>query len=1158
MAFTHLHVHTEYSLLDGACRIKDLMERVKALGQDSVAITDHGAMYGVIDFYKAAKAAGIKPIIGCEVYVAPRSRHDRVHGIDNENYHLVLLCENMTGYRNLCYMVSQAFLDGFYGKPRVDYELLRAHHEGLIALSACLAGEVPRKLLAEEYDEALKAARGLSEIFGPEHFYLEMQDHGIENQMAVNRGIRRLAKDTGLPMVVTNDAHYLTREDAQMQDVLMCIQMQKTVDDPSRMKFETEEFYIKSEEEMAQLFPQDRQALENTHKIAERCQVEFEFGHYHLPDFFPPEGYTNDEYFEKLCWDGFAGRYPQAGEEEKQQLRYEMEMIRQMGFVNYFLIVWDYVAYAKSHDIPVGPGRGSAAGSMVSYCLDITTIDPLQYSLYFERFLNPGRVSMPDIDIDFCVNRRQEVIDYVTEKYGKDHVAQIVTFGTMKAKGAVRDVGRALDMSYAEVDQVARLVPGTLNITLEDALKMSPQLKERYDADERVKTLIDTARKVEGMPRNASTHAAAVVITKDPVYSYVPLSKNDDTVVIQYTMTTVEELGLLKMDFLGLRNLTVIEDAQQLIRQREPEFDIHTVPDGDEETYQMLTAGRTSGVFQMESAGMTGVCVGLHPQSIEDLTAIVALYRPGPMDSIPKFTSSKHNPQSVKYAHPSLEPILAVTYGVIVYQEQVIEIFRKLGGYSLPQADNIRRAMSKKKQSVIEAERQAFVHGDPERDICGALQNGVPEQIANTIYDQMLDFASYAFNKAHAVCYAQVAYETAYLKCHYPREYMAALMTSVLDSTAKISEYIAECKELGIALLPPDVNQSNDQFAVDEQGIRFGLSAIKSIGGGFVRQLVQERQARGNYTSLEDFCQRLSDSDLNKRTVENLIKCGAMDCFGARRSQLLAVYELVMSAVADSKKRNVEGQLGLFDMADSEDVSIQSVPLPNLPELSAREKMNMEKETTGLYLSGHPMDDYREKIKGAGAVHISEILAAFGETETGDFRDGQTVAVAGVITKTKTKTTRNNSLMAYVTLEDDTGAMELLCFSRTLGQYGKCLAENMAVLIRGKISVRDEKEPQIMVDSAMLLDELAASPGAAAAPAQEKTVVCNTLYLRLPSMGSRKDEKTRAVLQMFPGNTQAVLFYADTRQRVGTGCGVEEIMVQELKELLGEENVVLK
>ncbi len=1159
MAFVHLHVHTEYSLLDGACRIGRLMDRVKELGQEAVAVTDHGAMYGVIDFYRAAKAKGLKPVIGCEVYVAPRTRFDKVHGVDNEMYHLVLLCENMTGYRNLCYMVSRAFLEGYYFKPRIDYELLEQHHEGLIALSACLAGELPRKILADDYEGAKAAALRLSGIFGPEHFYLEMQDHGYENQPAVNRGLRRIARETGLPMVVTNDAHYITREDAKMQDVLMCIQMQKTVDDPDRMKFETEEFYIKSEEEMEALFPEDREALDNTAKIAEMCNVEFEFGHYHLPDFFPPEGYSNDEYFEKLCWDGFARRYPEGGDLEKAQLQYEMDMIRQMGFVNYFLIVADYVGYAKKNGIPVGPGRGSAAGSMVSYCMDITDVDPLQYSLYFERFLNPGRVTMPDIDIDFCVNRRQEVIDYVTEKYGKDNVAQIVTFGTMKAKGAVRDVGRALGMSYADTDQVAKLVPGTLNITLAEALKMSPQLREKYDADERVKKLIDTAMQVEGMPRNTSTHAAAVVITKDPVYTYVPLATNDDTVVIQYTMTTVEELGLLKMDFLGLRNLTVIDDAEKLIRRREPDFDIHAVPDDDGETFAMISSGRTSGVFQMESTGMTGVCVGLHPQSIEDLTAIVSLYRPGPMDNIPQFIANKHNPGAVTYKHPLLEPILSVTYGVIVYQEQVIDIFRQLAGYSLPQADNIRRAMSKKKHAVIEAERQAFIHGDPDQNIMGCLANGVSEQVANEIYDQIIDFASYAFNKAHAVCYAVVAYQTAYLKCHYPREYMAALMTSVLDSTSKISEYIAECKDLGIAVLPPDVNESDDQFSVAGNDIRFGLGAIKSIGLGFVQKLMEERAAGGPFRSLEDFCQRLSDTELNKRTVENLIKCGAMDCFGARRSQLLLVYEKVMSAVADSKKRNLDGQIGLFDLMAEEETPTQTVPLPDVEELSSREKMNMEKETTGLYLSGHPMDGYRERAKKAGAAAVGSILESFGETETGEFQDGQNVTVAGIITKVKSKTTKNNSLMAYVTLEDDTGAMEMLCFSRVLGQYGGCLSENSAVLVKGKISVRDEKEPQLMVDSAIPLEDAEALP-APPAPARDRDSrrEIKTLYLRLPTMGNGTDRRVRAILQMFPGQTQTVLFYADTRRRAGIGCLMDEMLLQELREVLGPDNVVAK
>ncbi len=788
MGFVHLHVHTEYSLLDGACRIGGLVARVQALGQKAVAITDHGVMYGVVDFYKAAKAAGIKPIIGCEVYVAPRRMTDRVHGIDNEARHLVLLCENETGYRNLSYMVSRGFLDGlYYGKPRIDMELLRQHSEGLIALSACLAGAIPRALRANDFETAKKTALELSQIFGPERFYLELQDHGIPAQNQVNQGILRLSRETCLPLVATNDAHYLTREDAAMQDVLMCIQMGKTVDDPDRMRFETDEFYIKSEEEMRALFPQLPAALDNTVSIAERCNVEFTFGTYHLPEFACPEGYDAWGWFSKLCLEGYARRYPTNPEGYRQRLDYEMSMIRKMGYVDYFLIVADFVGFAKKQGIPVGPGRGSAAGAMVSYCLDITDLDPMKYNLYFERFLNPERVSMPDIDMDFCQARRGEVIDYVMEKYGKDRVAQIVTFGTMAARGAIRDVGRTLNFTYAETDVVAKLIPTTLHMTLDEALKVNPQLKELYDGDERTRKLIDTARAIEGMPRNTSTHAAGVVITRNPVCDYVPLARNDDTIVTQFTMTTIEELGLLKMDFLGLRNLTVIDDAVQEILKTEPNFSMKTIPEDDPATYAMLGAGKTSGVFQLESAGMTGVCVNMKPTSIEDLTAFVALYRPGPLDSIPKFINCKLNPQSIRYLCPQLEPILAVTYGCIVYQEQVIEIFRRLGGYTLGQADNIRRAISKKKQQVIMAERQTFVYGDEARAIPGAVALGIDEQAAQKIYDEIVDFANYAFNKAHAVCYAKVAFDTAYLKCHYPRQYMAALMTSVLDNTTKIA-----------------------------------------------------------------------------------------------------------------------------------------------------------------------------------------------------------------------------------------------------------------------------------------------------------------------------------------------------------------------------------
>ncbi len=802
MAFTHLHVHTEFSLLDGACRIKDLVRRVKELGQTSVAITDHGVMYGCVDFYKACKAEGVKPIIGCEVYVAPRTRFDKVHELDSEARHLVLLCKNEEGYRNLSYMVSRANVEGFYVKPRIDMDLLREHHEGLIALSACLAGEIPRRLRAGDYAGAKDHALMMRELMGEDNYFLEIQDHGIEEQRRILPDLYRLSQETGIPLVATNDAHYIRRENAEAQDVLMCIQTGKTLDDPHRMKFETEEFYIKSEEEMLSLFPQHPEAIENTAKIAERCQMDFSFGTYHLPEFKYPEGYDADSWFEKLCRDGFERRYPNGSEAYRKRLEYEMDMIRRMGFEDYFLIVSDFTQYAKDHDIPVGPGRGSAAGSMVAYCMNITDVDPMKYELYFERFLNPERVTMPDIDMDFCYRRRGEVIDYVNEKYGADHVAQIITFGTMAAKGVIRDVGRVMNMPYAEVDVIAKQVPNALHITLDEALKVSKPLRDMYEEDERVKRLIDTARTIEGMPRNASKHAAGVVITRRPVYEYVPLARNDESIVTQYIMTTLEELGLLKMDFLALRNLTILDDAQKMIQLREPEFDLHNIPDNDPEVFKMISAGRTSGVFQMESGGMTGVCTQMKPQSIEDLTAIIALYRPGPMESIPRFIACKANPKLISYKHPMLEPILSVTYGCIVYQEQVMMIFQQLAGYSLGGADMVRRAISKKKVAQIEAERAAFIYGDPARDIRGCIPNGIPEDVAQQIYDEIYDFANYAFNKAHAVCYAIVAYQTAYFKAHYPREYMAALLTSVLDSTDKVAEYIGECKELGIPLLP--------------------------------------------------------------------------------------------------------------------------------------------------------------------------------------------------------------------------------------------------------------------------------------------------------------------------------------------------------------------
>ncbi len=1152
MSFVHLHLHTEYSLLDGACRIRDLMDRVKEIGQSAVAITDHGVMYGCIEFYKAAKEAGVKPIIGCEVYVARRTMADRAHGIDNDPYHLVLLCKDRTGYENLCFLVSEAYMHGFYGRPRVDLDLLRKHHEGLIATSACLAGAIPDFLMDDRYDEAKVYALELADIFGPDHFYLELQDHGIPEQIPVNQGIMRIARETGLPLVVSNDAHYIRREDARMQDVLLCIQTGKTVDDPNRMKFQTEEFYVKSEDEMRELFPNCDEAFENTVKIAERCNLEFEFHQYHLPSFPVPEGYTNEEYFRKLCLDGFRERYSDPPQSYMERLEYEIGVISRMGYVNYYLIVWDFIRYAKESGIPVGPGRGSGAASIVAYCMHITEVDPMKYALIFERFLNPERVSMPDFDTDFCQERRGEVIDYVMKKYGADHVAQIATFGTMAARGAIRDVGRALNFTYAETDVVAKLVPTMpLHITLKEALNVSPKLKEMYESDERVKLLIDTAMSLEGMPRNTSTHAAGVVITANPVYSYVPLSKNDDTIVTQYTMTTIEELGLLKMDFLGLRNLTVIEDAQQQVRETEPNFDIDKVPDNDPATFAMLADGKTQGVFQLESAGITGVCVNMKPTSIEDMTAIVALYRPGPMDSIPTFIANKLDHRKITYKTPLLKPILQVTYGCIVYQEQVIEIFRSLGGYTMGQADNIRRAISKKKMKVIEAERKVFVYGDAEQGIPGAVAKGVPEAAAQSIYDEIVDFANYAFNKAHAVCYAVVSYQTAYLKCHYPRQYMAALMTSVLDSATKISGYIAECKELGIPVLPPDVNHSFDHFTVEGEAIRFGLGAVKNVGRGLIRSMAARRTEGGHFKSLEDFIQRMGEGELNKRAVENFIKCGAMDCFGYHRSELLAVYDTMMDSIASSRKKNLEGQMGLFALLQNEDQAA-AIPIPKLLEMKKVDLMAMEKETTGIYLSGHPMDDYRGHLKNTHVVSMGKLL-----DEESTYEDDQIVSVAGIVQSVKMKTTRNNSMMAYVTVEDDTASLEMLAFSNVLNQYSMLLRENQPVVITGRLSMRDDKEPQIVINRVRHISDFAT-----AVPEEPVSVPVSTadqtLYLRLPGQDDPVFQKVRAILNMFPGVQKAVVYFADTKRRAGTCCALDQRMLAELESVLGKENVVVK
>ena len=1168
--FAHLHVHSEYSLLDGACRIEGLVDRVAALGQSACALTDHGVMYGVIDFYRACKAKGVHPVIGCEVYLAPHSRFDRSYVNGEWHSHLILLCENMTGYRNLIHMVSLGFAEGFYMKPRIDMDLLRQHSEGLICLSACLAGVIPRALAEGDMDGAYELCEQFLEIFDRDHFYLEVQDHGIEIQKKVNEGLFQLAEELNIGLVATNDAHYLTRKDARIQDVLMSIQMGKTVDDPTRMKFETEEFYIKDADEMAALFPNHPEALANTVKIAERCQVEFEFGKYHLPEFDVPEGYTALQYLQKLCDEGFAVRYPKDDGTVRARLQYEIDMITQMGFVDYFLIVSDFIGYAKRQGIPVGPGRGSAAGSIVSYCLGITDLDPIHYSLYFERFLNPERVSMPDIDVDFCYVRRPEVIEYVTNKYGKDRVAQIVTFGTMAARGAIRDVGRALNIPYNEVDVVAKQVPNELHITIDKALAVNPELKKMYDEKPQVRELIDTARALEGMPRHASTHAAGVVITKDPVDTYVPLARNDEQMVTQFTMTTLEELGLLKMDFLGLRNLTVIADAEKMIRRHVPDFNIEKVDMSDKATYEMLGRGSTMGVFQLESAGITNVVTGLQPESIEDITAVVALYRPGPMQSIPRYIECRHHPEKVTYKHPLLEPILGVTYGCMIYQEQVMQVFQSLAGYSLGKADMVRRAMSKKKMKELEKERVNFIHGNEELGIDGAVKRGVPEAVAASLFDEIMDFANYAFNKAHAVCYAVVSFRTAYLKCHYPREYMAALLTSVLDSSDKISEYIQAAREMGISVLPPDVNESYDGFSVSGRDIRFGLAAVKGVGRSFMKQLVAERETGGLFSSFQEFCERMYDRELNRRALESLIKAGAFDSMGYRRSQLIQIVGAVVDAIAQSRKKNIEGQMDLFGMGNDE-VQDTQIALPNIPEVSKRELLAMEKETTGLYLSGHPMDEYRDLARRAQAASVRQIIDDLsGENAQPQYKDGMTVHLACVITAVRLKSTKNGSMMAYVTVEDESAAIELVVFPRSLQQCGAYLTEDSAVLLTGKIDAREDEAPKILLNEAQPLTEAAVSSmqsrehpqQSVYTDAQAARLAPQKLYLRIASMQSDEWPQIKEILVTQPGDTPVYLYPTDTKKKTLAArrywCQPDVPFLEKLRFLLGEEDVIIK
>ena len=1155
MSFVHLHVHTEYSLLDGDCRIEPLVARAKELGQTALAITDHGVMYGAVAFYKACCAAGIKPIIGCEVYVAPRSRFDKEHGVDSEYTHLILLCKNETGYKNLCYLVSMAFTEGFYNKPRIDWALLHERAEGLICLSGCVAGAIPRMINAGNYEGAKKKALELSELFGRDGFYLEIQDHGLEAEKRAAEGLLRIHRETGIPLAVTNDAHYVEKDDAYYQDVLMCVQMQKTITDPARMKFETNEFYLKDEAEMRALFPEYPEAADNTAKIADMCGYDFEFGKYKLPRFKLPEGESDSfDYLQKLCRAGLARRYPNDDGTVAKQLDYELAMIKKMGFVDYFLIVSDFIAYAKSQKIPVGPGRGSAAGSVVSYTLNITDVDPIKYSLYFERFLNPERVSMPDIDIDFCVNRRGEVIDYVNRKYGHDHVAQIVTFGTMAARAAVRDVARVLDISYGDADAVAKAIPMGPNMTIKDALRVSKPLRDMYEGDEMLHRLIDVAEALEGMPRHASMHAAGVVITDKPVYEYVPLSKNDESVVTQYQMTTLEELGLLKMDFLGLRNLTVLEDAAKMVRRTEPDFEVEKIPDGDAEVFKMLSEGHTSGVFQLESTGMTGVCTGLKPKSIEDITAVIALYRPGPIDSIPRFIECSAHPEKISYKHELLRPILEVTYGCIVYQEQVIEIFRRLAGFSLGQADMLRRAMSKKKHKVIDAERVAFVHGDESRGIDGAVKRGITEEIANSIYDEILDFASYAFNKAHAVSYAIVSYRTAYMKKHYPRQYMAALLSSVLDNSTKIAEYIAECREMGIKLLPPDVNESFADFSVSGNDIRFGLVAIKSIGRGFINELISRREEDGPFRSLEDFCRRMAGRELNRRAVENLIRAGAFDSMGFKRKALLRVAGVMIDGIQQESRNNVEGQLNLFGEPDFEDAGAIRIKIPEVEEYTRAELLAMEKETAGLYLSGHPMDEYRAAVRRAGIVPIGAILTdSASESEKKTYPDGAVVTVAGVVQSSRTRTTKSNTLMSYINLEDDTGAMELIAFQRALDTGSIYIKDNAPIIVRGRISMRDEKEPQLMADSIRPIADLGKLK-----PEPPRPNADSKLWVKLPGEDDPRLVRIELILTMFPGQQQMIIYLEREKRRIGAKCLIHPSLIAELKELCGDANVFLE
>jgi len=1171
--FTHLHTHTEYSLLDGAAGIKKLIARVKELGMTSCAITDHGVMYGVVDFYREALSQGIKPVIGCEVYMAPRSRFDKVHEYDSKYSHLILLCENQTGYQNLIKIVSKGFTEGYYYKPRIDFELLAEHSEGLIALSACLAGEIPKALLADDYHQAKEIGEKYVKLFGPDNFFIELQDHSLADQKRINPQLVRLAKELGVGVVATNDIHYINRQDAKYQDVLMCIQMQKTVEDEDRMSFETDEFYVKSEAEMAERFAFIPEAIENTGKIAERCNVEFDFNTRHLPSYDVPDGKTAWEYLNELCEKGLYERYKNVTDDLKKRLEYELSVIRNMGFVDYFLIVWDFINFAKTNGVGVGPGRGSAAGSIVSYTLHITDVDPIKYSLIFERFLNPERVSMPDIDVDFAPEGRQKVIDYVVKKYGEENVTQIITFGTMKARLVIRDVGRALNISYAETDKVAKLVPNELGITIDSAMESSPELMALYNSDEKIHELIDISKGLEGLSRHSGTHAAGVVICKEPIVNYMPVQTNKDVVTTQFVKDTVEGLGLLKMDFLGLRNLTVIENALKIIEKtRGIKIDLPTLDYDVKEVYDFISTGNTDGVFQIESAGMKSFMQELKPTCLEDIIAGIALYRPGPMDSIPKYIYNKNHPDEVTYKHPILANILDVTYGCIVYQEQVLEIVRAMAGYSLGSADVLRRVISKKKADQMEIERRNFIYGKKDENgnqvIDGCVNRGIDEKIAIDIFDEINEFANYAFNKSHAAAYAFITYQTAYLKTFYPVEYMASLVSSI-DDLDKINAYLVNCKKMGIDKLPPDINKSGESFTVEGNNIRFGLTAVKNVGRSFVQAVVSEREASGEFKSFTDFIHRMCDREMNKRAVEGLIKCGAFDSMCVKRAQLMNVFESVIDSEASSKRFNVAGQMNLFG---DEDAGVEEIELPNVEEFSKKELLSFEKETTGIYFSGHPMEEYKDLTEKLTKTNIGTIMASVEKDEDGEIKvvdgglkDGETIKLCGIITSRKNKTTKSNTQMAFVRLEDLFGGVEVIVFPKVLSRFNSMLREETAVMVEGRISIREDEAPKVLCENVTLLDGIKEAtaeknikePREVKAPEKNEKV----LYIKLGTWDNDVVKMATKLLEMHPGKTAVCFFCADTKKRF---FAPEHLKVDEnsdvfakLEAVFGKNNVKL-